>query len=134
VGPDSRLGVPLLPELPVLTEAERSCLQRYVQLLVDELGENLAEVAVFGSVARGESWPRGIPIRSDLDLLVVTDNAVPADMAASLVDATLSLFLESGRQIGPQFKSRAELENPATEREARFLEDVAREAVRIWER
>ena len=122
------------PELPGLDERERSCLQRYLELLVEELGGNLVEVAVFGSVARGESWPAGMPIRSDLDLLVVTDSAAPADTAARLVDATLPLFLESGRQTGPQFKTRTELESPTTEREARFLEDVAREAVRIWER
>ena len=133
MGSDPGLDVPL-PELPVLTEAERSCLQRYVDMLVDELGENLVEVAVFGSVARGDSWPRGIPIRSDLDLLVVTESAAPPETVASLVDATLPLFLESGRQIGPQFKTEAQLESPTTEREARFLEDVAREAVRIWER
>lgn len=126
--------MPSVPELPVLTETERSCLERYVELLVDTLGPNLVEVAVFGSVARGESWPRGMPIRSDLDLLVVTDEAVSREVAGSLVEATLPLFLESGRQIGPQFKSKAELVRQTSEREARFLEDVAREAVRIWER
>jgi predicted nucleotidyltransferase len=36
-------------------------------------------VRVFGSVARGESWPAGIPIRSDLDLLVLVSEPIAVD-------------------------------------------------------
>jgi predicted nucleotidyltransferase len=107
VGLDPGLEAPLLPELLVLTEAERSCLQRYVHLLVDELGENLVDVAVFGSVARGDSWPRGMPIRSDLDLLVLVRNALEPALEQELLDATYPLFLRSGRQLGPQFRTEA---------------------------
>jgi predicted nucleotidyltransferase len=98
--------VRLSADLPVLSERERSCLERYVDLLVETLGERVLEVSVFGSVARGESWPRGMPIRSDLDLLVLTDAPLQQDEIDDLVVATLPLFLECGRQLGPQFRTR----------------------------
>ena len=69
-------------ELPLLTEPERSCLERYLDVLRDALGDDLLQVFVYGSVARGESWPAGMPIRSDLDLLVVTADPVPEDVVA----------------------------------------------------
>jgi predicted nucleotidyltransferase len=32
---------------------------------------------MFGSAARGEMWPAGSPMHSDVDLLVVTRDEVP---------------------------------------------------------
>jgi len=123
-----------VPDLPLLNEAERSCLERYLDVLVDTLGSQLVEVVVFGSVARGESWPRGMPIRSDLDLLVVTDEPLPEDAVEVLIDATLPLFLESGRQIGPQFRTREDLTDPKDERAAQFVEHLHRDAIQIYKR
>jgi predicted nucleotidyltransferase len=112
-----------------LSETERDCLERYLRVLEEALGDELEEVWVFGSVARGESWPAGMRIRSDLDLLVVTRAAVAAELEQELVEKTYPLFLESGRQIGPTFWSRERLERPPDERARRFLENVRREAV-----
>lgn len=86
---------------------------------------------MFGSVARGESWPRGMPIRSDLDLLVICDTPLPEDRIEELVDATLPLFLECGRQLGPQFRTRAGLAEP---KGAAFLANVEREGITIYRR
>lgn len=94
--------------LPLLTETERRTLATYVALLQERLGERLRRVAVFGSVARGERWPAGMPIRSDLDLLVVVAAPVDAGLEQELIDATYPLFLESGRQISPQFRTPAQ--------------------------
>jgi predicted nucleotidyltransferase len=116
----------------VLNDVERSALERYVTLLVDELGANLEEIAVFGSVARDERWPAGMPIRSDVDLLVVTRKPLAQSEIVRLVNATLPLFLESGRQIGPQFRTREQLERPATEAGAAFAENVRREAIPLY--
>lgn len=124
----------LFPELPLLGETERACLQSYLDLLVEALGTQLVEVAVFGSVARGESWPRGMPIRSDLDLLVVTEMPLPQKEIERLVDATMPLFLECGRQIGPQFRTREALARPKGERTARFVEHLEQDAIRVYER
>jgi predicted nucleotidyltransferase len=91
-------------------------------------------VAVYGSVARGESWPLGIPIRSDLDLLVVTEEPVAEDVVARLVDETYPLFLESGRVIGSVFRTQEQLANPETERAAEFGEQARRDAIPIYAR
>ena len=93
------------PELPLLTGVERQTLDAYVALLRERLGERLLAVKVFGSVARGESWPRGMPIRSDLDLLVLVSEPLGDALEQELIDATYPLFLESGRVIGPQFRT-----------------------------
>jgi predicted nucleotidyltransferase len=122
------------PDLPVLNETERACLERYVEILRDTLGRDLVEIVVFGSVARLERWPPGMPIRSDLDVLVVTETPVAPEVVERLIDQTLPLFLESGRQLGPQFKTVDALASPATEREAGFVADVRRDGVRIYAR
>jgi len=87
-------------------------------------------VIVFGSVARGESWPRGMPIRSDLDLLVICDRPLSEEKVDELVNATLPLFLECGRQLGPQFRTRVGL----AEGSAAFLANVEREGLTIYRR
>jgi predicted nucleotidyltransferase len=124
--------VKIAAELPLLTGPERSCLERYVETLVDTLGDEVIEISVYGSVARGESWPAGMPIRSDLDLLVVTSEPVPDDVVAALADATMPLFLESGRQLGPVFRTPADLEHPKTERAAEFVRQFRRDAISIY--
>jgi hypothetical protein len=88
-------------------------------------------VIVFGSVARGESWPGGMPIRSDLDLLVVCDTPLAEERIEELVNATMPLFLECGRQLGPQFRTRAGLAEP---KGAAFLANVEREGITIYRR
>jgi predicted nucleotidyltransferase len=120
-------------ELPALSEAERSTLERYLDLLVETLGERLLEVSVYGSVARGESWPPGMPIRSDLDLMVVTSEPVPAETQTRLLDATMPLFLESGRQLGPVFRTPDELEHPKAAAMAEYLEQFRRDAIVLYD-
>jgi predicted nucleotidyltransferase len=116
----------------MLNDLERSCLQRYLNLLVATIGSGLAEVVLFGSVARGESWPAGMPIRSDLDILVVTDSRVTDETVESLIDGTFPLFLECGRQIGPQFRTREDLGRPRDDRDATFLDHVRRDGIRLY--
>jgi predicted nucleotidyltransferase len=118
-----------MEETSHLEELERDCLARYVSLLVESLGQDLHAVWLFGSAARGDAWWPAMPIRSDVDILVVTRSPLPETLAEELVDATYPLFLECGRQIGPQFRTVAELEaEPPTP----FLENVRRDGVRLW--
>jgi predicted nucleotidyltransferase len=91
--------------LEILTEAERRTLDAYVAVLRERLGDRLLSVRVYGSVARGERWWPGMPIRSDLDLLVLVREPLEAAVEQELIDATYQLFLESGRQLGPQFRT-----------------------------
>jgi predicted nucleotidyltransferase len=121
--------VKLAAGLPLLSAAERSCLERYLDILVERLGESLLEVSIYGSVARGEPWPRWMPIRSDLDLMVVTSEPVPKELADELLEDTMPLFLECGRQLGPVFKTPEELAHPKTERAAEFVRQFRRDAI-----
>lgn len=112
--------------LPLLSEVERGTLSRYVELLRERLGPRLLAVRVFGSVARNESWPPGMPIRSDLDLLVLVRRELAEAERERLVDATLPLFLESGRQISPQFRT------PAQHAASPSRTSIDADAVQIW--
>ena len=94
--------------LELLSDAERQTLDAYVALLSERLGDNLVAVRVFGSVARGESWWAGMPIRSDLDLLVLVREPLDPALTEELLAATYPLYLESGRQLGPQFRTEAQ--------------------------
>jgi predicted nucleotidyltransferase len=112
--------------LTVLSEAEQRTLDAYIEVLRARLGERLLTVRVFGSVARGESWPAGMPIRSDLDLLVLVSTRIDDDEAQELIDETFPLFLESGRQISPQFRTE-EQHAGSPSREA-----IDADAVEVW--
>jgi predicted nucleotidyltransferase len=102
--------------LEILSEVERRTLDDYVALLRERLGENLVSIRVFGSVARGERWWPGMPIRSDLDLLVLVREPLAPALQQELLDATYPLFLQSGRQLGPQFRTEGQhLASPSRE-------------------
>lgn len=87
-----------------LSTEEKSCVRRYIDTLAEHLGADLREIWLFGSAARGDMWS-AMPIRSDIDILVLVSRPVPEDLEEGLVNATLPLFLECGRQIGPQFRT-----------------------------
>jgi predicted nucleotidyltransferase len=110
--------------LTTLTDVERDCLERYLDHLAAELGDDLAEAWVFGSVARAEAWPAGMKIPSDLDLAVVVRRGLSDDEKDAFFQATYPLYLESGRQI-----------SPAIVREGSIAESVAaaiaRDGVRV---
>ena len=91
--------------LEILTDVERRTLDAYVVLLRERLGDDLLAVRVFGSVARGEAWWGGMPIRSDLDLLALVREPLDPALEQELLEATYPLYLESGRQLGPQFRT-----------------------------
>ena len=110
-----------------LAEVERRCLERFLARLVDRLGPELEEVRIFGSAARGDMWRRDSSFRSDIDLLVLTTSPLPKGLAQELFEATYPLFLECGRQIDAQFRTRAGLEGA-------FAEEVARDGVTLWRR
>ena len=105
---------------------------RYLDVLEERLGGELEEIVVFGSVARGESWPRGMRIRSDLDLLVITRSPVSEETEDELIHETMPLFLECGRQLGPHFRTRKSLEHPKDERDAAFVANLESEGISIY--
>jgi predicted nucleotidyltransferase len=71
-----------------LSPGERRCVEGYLELLRSQLGENLVRVVLFGSMARGEAWPDWMPMHSDMDLLVLTNDAVSDEVQQKLVNET----------------------------------------------
>jgi predicted nucleotidyltransferase len=124
------MGMPSIHEsaLEHLTFTERACVVRYLDLLCDRLGPRLIEVYLFGSFARGDAWRPGSAMHSDVDLLVVCSERPSESELEEFVNATYPLFLESGRQVSPQFRTRQALESPTTEVGIAFLERFRREA------
>ena len=112
-----------------LTALETECLTRYVSLLERVLAEQLVEVRMFGSAARGDMWPASSPMHSDIDLLVVTREEVVERDREALVNETYPLFLECGRQLSPHFYTGRELARPERER---FAADIAGDAIILW--
>jgi predicted nucleotidyltransferase len=118
------MGIPQqIAELDVLNKAELECVSVYVARLQKALGSDLKEICVFGSVARGAMWHEGMGIRSDIDLLVVTEQ-VPSD--------TRKEALACGRQIAPAFVAAADFVSPSTLERREFLESIANEKRRIY--
>jgi predicted nucleotidyltransferase len=118
--------------MAALTERERECLLRFCALLAERLGVGLVEVRMFGSAARGDMWAAHSPMHSDVDVLVVTREAVSEEQQEALLDATYPLYLECGRQISPHFFSLGRLAEPENERTRVFLDGIGRDAVRVW--
>lgn len=115
-----------------LTDAERDCLARYCDLLSARLGDRLVAVRMFGSAARGDMWDTGSPMHSDVDLLVVTREAVPERLQEDLLNETYPLYLECGRQLSPHFFTEERLAAPRDERTREFLARIAPEARVVW--
>lgn len=109
--------------LAYLSETERDGVLRYVSLLAERLGENLVQIWLYGSAARGDMWPDWMPMHSDVDLLILSNQPVPKEVQEELLNETYPLFLECDRQISPQFRTMAQFNTPEDER---FREFVAR--------
>jgi predicted nucleotidyltransferase len=105
-----------------LTTAERACVLRCLDQLRGKLGDRLIEVHLFGSFARGDAWRPTSRLRSDIDLLVICSARPPESEIEQFVTATYSLFLEHGRQVSPNFRTREALESPTTETGIAFWE------------
>ena len=110
-----------------LTADERACVLRYLELVGRRLGARVLEIHLFGSFARGDAWSAHSPMHSDVDLLILCSEPPSADEIAELNDATYSIFLECGRQLAPQFRTREALEAPTTDVGRNFLAHFRRE-------
>jgi predicted nucleotidyltransferase len=121
-----------IAELNVLSEVELECVSIYVGRLRKALGADLKEVCVFGSVACGAIWHEGIGIRSDIDLLVVTQQPPSDARKDELINSTYDLFLACGRQIAPAFVTAADFATPSSPQRSEFLESIANEKKKIY--
>ncbi len=122
-GPLSHLGA-----------TERECALAYVHQLAERLGDNLFQIWLFGSAARGDMWPDWMPWHSDIDLLILTREPVANDVQEELMNATYPLFLQCGRQLSPQFRTVLEFDAPPSDRTRQFFDRVRAEGQLIYER
>jgi hypothetical protein len=120
--------------LRYMSETERSCVHRYIEIMARRLEGDLVEVWLFGSFARGDMWGKSWPMSSDIDLLILTIHLLHEEDREHLINETYPLYLECGRQLSPQFRTVAEFENPTTERGATFKERIAEEGRMIFSR
>jgi predicted nucleotidyltransferase len=111
-----------------LTAGERDCVDRYVDRLSRELGENLEEVWLFGSAARRDMWADFWPMRSDIDLLVLTSERLPKERQDQFFSMTYEPFLQCGRQISPLFLTHEELRSE----QAQVRVGMTRDGLRLW--
>lgn len=115
-----------------LTDVESDCVRRYVSVLERRLGANLVEVRLFGSAARGDMWSRRSSFRSDIDLLILTREALSSQLQEELVNETYPLYLECGRQIGPQWRTLEQWRTPKDERARAFVASVEGEGLTLY--
>jgi hypothetical protein len=118
--------------MPGLSDRDRDCLARYLDLLARRLGDRLVAIRLFGSAARDDMWAGHSPMHSDVDLLVVTTEAVPAGEQEDLLNETYPLYLDCGRQLSPQFRTEQHLADPPDEPTREFLERIAPDARTVW--
>ena len=121
-----------MERLEHLNQEERGCVRRYLELIRARLGEDLTQIWLFGSSARGDMWSQKMPMRSDIDLLVLSQNPVPEEVQRDLFDATYGLFLECRRQLAPTFWTLARFAAPEGGKAAEFVARVRREGVQLY--
>lgn len=117
-----------------LDATERECALAYVRRLAGRLGDNLLQIWLYGSAARGDLWPEWMPLHFDVDLLILTREPVAKDAQEELINATYPLFLQCGRQLSPQFRTVLEFDGPPSDRTRLFFDRVRAEGKLIDER
>ena len=76
-----------------LTTAEWSAIDRFVERVASIVGGDLVATWLYGSAARSDMWGEFWPMRSDIDLLVVTASGPHPMWAESVRAATYETFL-----------------------------------------
>jgi predicted nucleotidyltransferase len=86
------------------SKLEAEAVDQFFRNLRKIVGVDLQLVGLFGSMARGEAWAQSSTNRSDIDLLIVTENSLDKDTRQKIDEWTYDLFLYCGRQISPQYR------------------------------
>lgn len=107
-------------ESKTFTAFHRQAVERFVSEAKKLLSEDLVDILVYGSVARGTAGPE-----SDIDIIVIVKhNPVEAQMALSSL--AFDIMLQTGEYISPQVMEPEDLH-----RDTIFLHNVKEEAVRV---
>ncbi len=110
-----------------LSQLEWRCIECLVRTVADHASDRLAEVWLYGSAARGDMWAAFWPMRSDIDLLIVTSAQVSSEVEDAVRLATYELFLEGGRRIDAPIRTLAQLREQWAP-----LWREARDGIQLW--
>ena len=106
------------------TSNRRLALAEFVERLRHALSENIVDVRLFGSEARGEATPE-----SDIDVLVVVQpDAARVGLEDRIIDIAFDVNLLFGVYISPRVVTPGILNHPVW-RETPFIKSVARESI-----
>jgi len=83
-------------------------------------------------MARGEAWAQSSTNRSDIDLLIVTENFLDKDTRQKIDKWTYDLFLYGGRQISPQYRDVKWMQHPPDQEGKDFIETLKNEMIPIY--
>lgn len=98
------------------TRKRERAFTEFAQAAQEALGEQLDEIILYGSTARGEATDQ-----SDVDILLVLETT---DRAETLYDLAFDIGLEHGVVISPYLKTKESFE---ARKEYPFLQNVRRE-------
>ncbi len=115
-----------------LSKLEAEAVDQFFRNLRKIVGGDLQLVGLFGSMARGEAWAQSSTNRSDIDLLIVTENSLDKDTRQKIDEWTYDLFLYCGRQISPQYRDAKWMEHPPDQEAKDFIETLKNEMIPIY--
>ena len=106
------------------TPHRQRALAAFVARLRQELPEQVIEIRLFGSEARGEASSE-----SDIDVLIVVQpDAARVSLEDRIIDIAFDVNLAFGVYISPRVVTRGILEHPIWG-ETPFIKNVARESI-----
>ncbi len=99
---------------------EEGLLGKVARIFSDELGEDLLDIVLFGSVARGEELPH-----SDIDLVLVLKDGSDLEIAEeSAAEASLQVTQKFGNQVSTILVNNAEFERKRKARQGLWKEII----------
>jgi len=102
----------------------RIALAEFVKRVRQALSDNIVDLRLFGSEARGDATPD-----SDIDvLLIVQPDTARVPLEDRIIDIAFDVNLECGVYISPRVVTPAILSHPVW-RETPFLKTVARDSL-----
>ncbi|MBQ0707992.1 MULTISPECIES: nucleotidyltransferase domain-containing protein [unclassified Ochrobactrum] len=114
------------------SKLEAEAVDQFFRNLRKIVGVDLQLVGLFGSMARGEAWAQSSTNRSDIDLLIVTENSLDKDTRQKIDEWTYDLFLYCGRQISPQYRDAKWMQHPPDQEAKDFIETLKNEMIPIY--
>ena len=113
-----------LPSASWLSSTELEAIEKYIHRASDRYGNNLGQVILFGSRARGEGDEE-----SDIDMAVII-TAGDRHVRRELLDLATEIWLETGIKISPLIFSSEEFET-LSRMEMGIIATIQKEGIKL---